>query len=658
MKFNQDINGLRGVAILAVLLFHFRVPGFGGGFVGVDIFFVISGFLLSDIILGKLQAGSFSLLGFFMHRVRRIVPALYVMLACCLLLGWWWLAPADYKELGKETAYASLFITNHLFVRDSGYFATEAASKLLLHTWTLGVEWQFYLLLPLLLAGIWRFGVRHLKSLILLLALISLGLSIFGAIWRPEATFFLLPSRAWEFLLGTLLVLHRQRIEQARLGRWPAGCGFILLLACIGLFDERLAYPGYWALLPTLATTLILMAPGGLPSRLLATAPLQWLGTLSYSLYLWHWPLYVACGYYLNGRPTASFAGLFILASLLMGWLSYRWVELPIRQNTHWWNYRRLGVLACCGCLLLYPAGRWLQSSHGAANAYRLSASVLAYAQGSEDKPKETARCHFGAEHPFQDAQQFCRYPGAPEQPPLFLWGDSHADALQAAVQQLAQARQMPLTVATFSACPPLLRGAVASQEPELCRTGNQAALAQLRATPGATVLLVARWSAYLQGRNESHEQDNDFLWSPDGSTRAGTMSTPRRIADFRQALLDTSCALRDAGVKVLLLGPIPEVGVSVPSALARKSMYGSQQETRVSRADYQRRNQTALQLLTEAEAQCGARLIEPATQLCPGDYCQIEQEGRSLYYDDDHLSGRGARLLLPLLEQALTAPR
>src|SRR5574344_1867815 len=155
MKFNEDINGLRGVAILAVLLFHFQVPGFGGGFIGVDLFFVISGFLLSDIILGKLQTGSFSLLGFFMHRVRRIVPALYVMLACCLVLGWWWLAPADYKELGKETAYASLFITNHLFVRDSGYFATETASKLLLHTWTLGVEWQFYLLLPLLLAGIW-----------------------------------------------------------------------------------------------------------------------------------------------------------------------------------------------------------------------------------------------------------------------------------------------------------------------------------------------------------------------------------------------------------------------------------------------------------------------------------------------------------------------
>ncbi|MFB0953437.1 MAG: acyltransferase family protein, partial [Aeromonadaceae bacterium] len=178
-----------------------------------------------------------------------------------------YLYKTHYKELGKETAYASLFITNHLFVRDSGYFATETASKLLLHTWTLGVEWQFYLLLPLLLAGIWRFGARYLRPLILLLTLISLALSIFGAIWRPEAAFFLLPSRAWEFLLGTLLVLYRQRIKQARLGHWPASCGFILLLACIGLFDERLAYPGYWALLPTLATALMLMTPGGLLSR-------------------------------------------------------------------------------------------------------------------------------------------------------------------------------------------------------------------------------------------------------------------------------------------------------------------------------------------------------------------------------------------------------
>ena len=157
MKFNQDINGLRGLAILAVLLFHFRIPGFDGGFVGVDIFFVISGYLISNIILSKLQYEQFSLTSFFIHRIRRIVPALYAMLFISLIVGWWWLAPADYKELGKEISYASLFITNHLFARDSGYFATEAESKLLLHTWTLGVEWQFYILFPLLLLLIHRY---------------------------------------------------------------------------------------------------------------------------------------------------------------------------------------------------------------------------------------------------------------------------------------------------------------------------------------------------------------------------------------------------------------------------------------------------------------------------------------------------------------------
>ena len=183
MKFRKDINGLRGIAILFVMLFHFQIFGFSGGFIGVDIFFVISGFLISSIIINKLQYNQFSLRSFFIHRIRRIVPALFSMLFVCLHLGWWWLAPADYKELGKEVAYASLFISNHLFVHDSGYFAAESSSKLLLHTWTLGVEWQFYLLFPLFLLLIYRYWQHKVNSIILIVALSSFGLSTAGAYW-------------------------------------------------------------------------------------------------------------------------------------------------------------------------------------------------------------------------------------------------------------------------------------------------------------------------------------------------------------------------------------------------------------------------------------------------------------------------------------------
>ena len=653
MKFNLDINGLRGLAILAVLLFHFRIPGFGGGFVGVDIFFVISGYLISNIILSKLQYEHFSLTSFFMHRIRRIVPALYAMLFISLIAGWWWLAPADYKELGKEISYASLFITNHLFARDSGYFATEAESKLLLHTWTLGVEWQFYILFPLLLLLIHRYWPKRLGQIICAITALSLGASVFGTHWQPEGAFYLLPARAWEFLIGTLLVLYHRQIKPTPWQSLLSLLGGFMLLGSITLFNEGMTYPGYWALVPTLGTALLIMTPGAPSSRLLASFPLQGLGTLSYSLYLWHWPLYVVSGYYLNGQLALWMSALLMGIAFLLGWLSYYLIETPFRQKTKCWSNRSLALLICCCALLLYPVGRWLQNSKGAPSPLRVSPQVLLYTQGSKDQPDDIDHCLLGEKRAFHGPEQFCQTAGTVNRTKIILWGDSHANAISDTVQRLSKSTGHPLIRATISSCPPLVRGSVPNYyTPDQCKAGNEATMYLIKENPGATVLIAARWSAYLLGRNEVHGRNKDMLWSEQQADNEDSLSV--RKEKFRKALLDTTCALRDAGARVFILEPIPEMGVSVPSALARKAMYSSTQEIRIRRDTYQQRHQTILNLLAETKAQCGTRLLSPQSILCPGDYCQIEQEGRSLYFDDDHLSKRGAALLSPLLEQAI----
>lgn len=651
MKFRKDINGLRGIAILAVMLFHFQIPGFSGGFIGVDIFFVISGFLISSIVINKLQYSQFSLRSFFIHRIRRIVPALFSMLFICLFFGWWWLAPADYKELGKEAAYATLFISNHLFVHDSGYFAAESSSKMLLHTWTLGVEWQFYLLFPLFLLLINRYWQNKITAIVLISTLFSLGLSVFGSYQHPEIAFFLLPFRAWEFMLGSLLVLYQRRIKHPHWQHFSSLFGSFLILSCIMLFNERMNYPGFWAVLPTLGVALIILTPGYLVSKFLEIRPLQYLGNISYSLYLWHWPLYVAFGYYLNNHLSNKTLIEIILLSLILSSISYQFIEMPFREKQQYWNNKRLVYTVCFCCLLLYPVGRWIQSSHGAANAYRLSANVLAYAKGSEDMPSETTRCLLGEKKAFMSGDQFCTYSGNSKKPKIFLWGDSHANAIRDVMKQLAKSQQRELITATISSCPPLIRGAT-NLTPEQCIAGNKAVLQQIKETNKPLVILAARWSAYLIGRNEQHGYNNDMRWSQEPNNDQNSIKTSEHSNLFKKTVIETMCFLRDNGAQVFVLEPIPEIGFSVPGALARKEMYGTNQELRISKTTYQQRNHQILDILSEAKSQCGVTLLSPQSILCNGEYCQIEQKKHALYFDDDHLSTLGASLLKPLFEQ------
>ena len=330
--FRTDINGLRAYAVLAVMLYHFGVPGFGGGFIGVDVFFVISGFLMTRILIESIDGARGGdcqwLLNFYLARARRIVPALLALCLGLLILGWYLLPSLDYRTL-----FALTFLSNIKFWREAGYFDADSHDKWLLHTWSLSVEWQFYLLFPLLILLVWRLfpGRRAAFAALLIGFVASLFLSVLITPGQPSAAFFLLPTRAWELFAGGLVYLLGSHWRPKPASAWRLeGIGFLLIFTATTAFSADSAWPGYRAVLPVAGAMLVLLAARQ-ASPWTHPRPLQAIGNWSYSIYLWHWPVVVALVYLERAQqvmPVLLGLGL----SLLLGWLSYTWVENPGRR--------------------------------------------------------------------------------------------------------------------------------------------------------------------------------------------------------------------------------------------------------------------------------------------------------------------------------------
>ncbi|TDX26945.1 peptidoglycan/LPS O-acetylase OafA/YrhL [Modicisalibacter xianhensis] len=331
MEFRRDINGLRAIAVALVVLFHFGVPGFQGGFIGVDVFFVISGYLMTGIIFSRMRKETFTILGFYLDRARRIVPALACLCFVVLLVGWALLLPVNYVELGKQVLGSLAFVSNFLYSQEAGYFEQAAHEKWLLHTWSLSVEWQFYLLYPLALVALRLFvPIDKLRWFILAAAILSLAISVYASSRWPIHAYFLLPTRAWEMLAGALVFLFPLRRMHTGKVSWEwVGIGLILFSAVF--FSSQLDWPGAFAVLPVLGTALIILQARQ-DSIITSNSVSTFLGKTSYSVYLWHWPVVVWINYFGLGGE-AAWMVLGIAASILLGYLSYRFIENMARQR-------------------------------------------------------------------------------------------------------------------------------------------------------------------------------------------------------------------------------------------------------------------------------------------------------------------------------------
>ncbi len=645
MEFRHDIHALRAVAVIAVLLYHFSVMGISGGFAGVDVFFVLSGYLMTGMILGGMDKGNFSLAAFYASRARRIIPALFALSITLLAAGWFLLSPSDLELLAKHANATITFTSNFTFNDEEGYFDVPSKTKWLLHSWSLSVEWQFYLLYPLLLLAIARYaGRRAVTPVLWLLGIVSLGASIALTPLKPEAAFYLLPLRMWELIAGGLVYAHSARLSfSPSSSRWLEVLGLALLAAAFFLVTPETLWPSYTALLPVIGTVMVL----------LARRDAQWMkqpfvasiGAWSYSIYLWHWPVVVALAYF-NKSNTILWVILGIVLSMALGAASYRLVERPARRYgvTRSPRWHVLATLAAIGIV----ATASLIAKETLTLPQRVSAEVVRIDAESTNRfahiPKE---CGFN-----RDTQQLVPCLIRNDQPlTAIVWGDSHAGSILGAVY-----RAIPGAIYYFGHQCALLHDAELNSKGahNHCPSFTRQVMEFINAQPQHIPLIVVnRYAVNLVGANESASPGRGFTYTDLGAEQA--QRDPFVL--YQERLVDTLCQVA-ATRKVYAVLPIPEMGVDVPHSLARQWMLGIRpQEISISRMQYDVRNQVPIAALKEAQKRCGVVLLDPTPYLCDTERCYGARDAQSYYFDDDHLSETGNELLIPMMHAALASP-
>lgn len=512
VKYRPDIDGLRAVAVLLVLAYHVGIYRLRGGFVGVDVFFVISGFLIGSIILGDLAKDRFSLAGFYERRIRRIFPALVVVLLAVSLLSYKFFLPIEFMEFGKSLLAATFSVSNILFLNQSSYFDTPASMKPLLHTWSLAVEEQFYLFLPLFLMAIRKLSIRRQRFLVILVAAISFVVSAFGAFQNKEATFYLAHTRAWELLLGTLLAMDVFPHPSTSMSRNFASLTGIAFILFAGFsFTTATPFPGATALFPCVGAALIIAAGQSGSSAVgwaLSTKPAVFLGMISYSLYLWHWPLIVfqkANGLLARGLSPNATKFALIGASLILATLSWRFVEVPFRGRRFQFPRKTIFRIAGAAAAILVVIGFGILLTRGAPSRYPEEAVKVASFLDNTDRVTDAqyrvGKCFITSKNSYEDFDPSVCLTLDPQKHNDLLIGDSHAAQLWFGLSSVF--KDSNLLQATASGCKPTLDQGP-NTEPKCVRLMNYIFLTYLPSHHVDNLLIAARWDVADLNRIQS----------------------------------------------------------------------------------------------------------------------------------------------------------
>ena len=611
MKFVPEVNGMRALAVVAVVLYHLELHWIPGGFVGVDVFFVISGYLITSIIGAELAHGHFSFRVFYGRRMMRILPALYVVSIATALLFSALFPPQLSGELLKSMVAGLLSYSNLWFYFTVDYFADNVTQPTL-HYWSLAVEEQFYLVLPLLYWALWRAGGARLALRVFaLLFVVSLGWACWVVGTERSAAFFLPWLRAWELLAGSLLSLAPLHRWSPRVKRWLAEAGLAMVLLAIFLYDSKMVFPGYNAILPVLGTVLMIAGAGagGVANRLLSSPPAQWLGKVSYSLYLVHWPL--ICLVSLVFALTFKFKLLVIAASLLTAWLSWKFIEAPFRRPVTEANsgqVTRVTLAATAACAALFVV-----FNLGGTRLWQQYPDAIAYTQ-----PSHADTTFFNRDTCFLTSQSnalsfyrkdLCLTPAA-GRPNVLVIGDSHAANIVEALK--LESPGAHVMQATAVGCKPTLEPVGEKRCTDLVRYIYNDWLPRHKGV-AARIIIAGRW---------------------DGADGA--------------ALADTLAYLRGLDQKATVYGPVPEYLVPAPLILAYEQFSKMPLRAWLVKAD--RRAVDA----AFAERFGPAAYFSPYRNLCPASGCLMERDGVPLFFDRDHLTPRGARLAVKGLDADL----
>ncbi len=657
MKYRADIDGLRSLAILPIVLFHAGFATFSGGFVGVDIFFVISGYLITTIIAGEMEEGRFSLWRFYERRIRRIFPALFAMLLASSIAAWALLFPLDLRDYGESVIASTGFFANISFWRHSGYFDTQSDLKPLLHTWSLAVEEQFYLFFPLLLLACRR-SAKSRRTLVWTLLAASFALSLYGVNHWRDSAFYLIPTRAWELLIGAVLALGAAPAVRGRAMREGlAALGLVLILVSVFAYDSQTPFPGLAALPPCLGCALIIWTGDAKQptrvARLLMLRGFVLIGLMSYSLYLWHWPVIVFSHHWSLEAHGAGEKIVLVLASFAFAAASWRWIEAPTRRLGKGVSQRMVFASAALGALLLFGLGG-LFWRDGFLNRYPPTLQKLLMEHEAQTKGFRGLMEGAGGRR-IDDLPPGGFVTGDSALPPqIAIWGDSHVGAILSGLTEAAKPQASPrFSVFALGGCRPIA-GVYLSDDPTAnCKAHNDEVLAYLKAGPERKVILVSRWPISLFGdvRGEGRGAMPGTIAQAPGVS----LSQAQAMALFSEALGRTIDALREAGKEVLLIDTIIDLPVNVPHLAFKRLLREPAANPMAWDATPYRERFTVMEdLLTDLQKTRAFQRIRPRDALCEQWRCAYYRDGRLLYTDNNHLSEAGAMVLAPLLRGVL----
>lgn len=636
LKYRPDIDGLRAIAVLAVVLFHFNL-GIPGGFIGVDVFFVISGYLITSLILRDLRNGTFSLAEFWDRRIRRIMPALAVMSTIVLVVGSFVLLPHDLEFLGQTVIAQALLVSNMLFWKTTGYFGATADQIPMLHTWSLSVEEQYYLFFPGLLFLIWRFGGARRKALVvaaLVLGFIS-SLALAAALIpsKPQTVFYWLPTRAWELLTGSLLATAPPSEflrKNGALRSMIAWCSLMAIVLPMFLYNSFTPFPGLAALPPCLGTagliyvnTLMGADEKGILRRVLTSAPMVGTGLISYSLYLWHWPVFVYSHYWATSELPLGINLLLVGLSLILAFLSWKFVETPLRKKGRL-SRRGTFAFAALTTSVLVSAGSFFWLSNGAPMRLNETTQRLVFNKDhmTDLQNRRTRESDIRADNltPL----------GSENVPPTFLlWGDSHAQMLIPAFD--GAARKLGISGRAFWAAGTAPLAGVYIQRPFALNEKSIAVARDMvdfvREKRIKMVFLEAFWASY----QETHGKE------------------------LKAGLIQLVKELTEAGAKVCIVGDIPVHSKSAIKLMLRNAFF--QRDEKIEATDvgqHRERNSIVYELADEIP---GVYFLDlsPVFLTADSESYGLAENGRLLYRDADHISADAAvNVIEPFLEAEL----
>lgn len=580
-RYRADIDGLRCIAVMSVIFYHFQIFAVSGGYVGVDVFFVISGFLIGRSVIDDIGHGRFSLVAFYERRIRRLYPAFFVVVLATIPVLYWIMLPLDLRSAGRSIVASVAYISNITFYKEAGYFDSAAIEKPFLHTWSLSLEEQFYVVFPIAASIVALLKVKWRVVILTLAFIISI---VAAELWLSRdqpLVFFMLPFRAWELLLGviTSLLIDRFPARTSAVGNDVLGViGVVLIVVSAVIYTDHTRFPGLAALVPCLGAALLIFSGAHTPAianRGLASRIPRSVGLISYSLYLWHWPIFVLTSYYINGEIGIGLRLAMLAVVFMLAYLSWRYIEQPFRDRRRF-GRKTIFLLAGLCSAILATVGYIFYRTDGMLDRFDGKDRPLVIA--ASDFLQHGGTCFDGA-NPEYPGLPYCKL-GVQSAPPTFLvWGDSHGRAYRDGIHEAAERLGRGGLLVWSGGCPPVADlGKREIFDPPggdaACTAANHRLHELIDQTPSLrSVILIGRWSYYLTGRGLGLDSANQItLFDRDG---VAPTSDVGRVRLFDEQFLANVRFMRSRGLNVFVLEQTPEVPYNKAASFARSYIAG-----------------------------------------------------------------------------------